>query len=107
MWNSFEDEDVYKIIELFDPKVKKFCVEISKFLTRKGILEIDFDNGVFLFYLAKGENINLGYNNFIIYYTPRKGFSIEIEPKFRNKYNEIYNSYNYNEFINLLFKVDK
>jgi hypothetical protein len=100
MTNQFDDDDVYKIIELFDSKFRKFCIELSKFLNHKVYIEPDYDNDVFVIYLDKSDDINFNEFEYYLYYRPNKGFSIEFN---HLDISDIYDSYSHQTFAKLLF----
>jgi hypothetical protein len=99
--NQFEDDDVYKIISLFDSRFVDFCVGLSGFLNSKAFIEPDYDNEVFVIYLDKSENIRFNEFQYYLYYSPNKGFSVEFN---KVGVSDIYDSYSHSEFIGLLFE---
>jgi len=98
--NQFEDDDVYKIIALFDSRFVEFCVGLSEVLNSKVFIEPDYDNDVFVIYLDKSENVRFNEFQYHLYYTPNKGFSVEFN---KVGVSDIYDSYSHSEFIELLF----
>lgn len=101
MINKFEDDDVYKIISLFDSRFVEFCSELSKVLNSKAFIEPDYDNEVFVIYLDKSENIRFNEFQYHLYYRPNKGFSVEFN---KVGLSDVYDSYSHSEFIGLLFE---
>ncbi len=99
--NQFEDDDVYKIISLFDSRFVEFCSELSKVLNSKVFIEPDYDNEVFVIYLDKSENVKYNEFQYYLYYRPNKGFSVEFN---KVGVSDIYDSYSHSEFIGLLFE---
>lgn len=98
--NQFEDDDVYKIISLFDSRFVEFCSELSKFLNSKAFIEPDYDNDVFVIYLDKSENVKYNEFQYYLYYRPNKGFSVEFN---KVGLRDVYDSYSHSGFIEVLF----